>query len=246
MMARCFVIQPFSPEFDQLYDRVFAPAIRDAGMEPYRVDTEPHVSVPVENIEAGIKASEACLADISTNNPNVWYELGFAIAHGKPVVIVCSEEREDDLPFDVQQRNIMHYCRAPYDLRSLRENVTTRLRDVCGERERVSYLAGVDRHTEIGGLRGAEAAALISIASNSVTGDANIHPSQVRHDLEPAGFDDTAIALAMEGLRRRELVCEVRTRDARNVEYTAFCLTKQGKSWLQQHQDEIAAVKEAA
>jgi hypothetical protein len=245
-MARCFVIQPFSPEFDKLYEQVFAPAICDAGLEPYRVDTKPHVSVPVENIEAGIKDSDACLADISTDNPNVWYELGFAVAHGKPVVIVCSQDRTGDLPFDVQHRNVMRYCDSPHDLRGLRENVSTRIKEVSGERERMAYLGELHRESDIAGLRGAEAAALVSVASNAMTGDAQIHPSQVKHDLEPAGFDETAIALAMEALRRRNLICEVKTRDARDVEYTAFCLTDQGKEWLQQHQDEIADAKQPA
>jgi hypothetical protein len=245
-MARCFVIQPFSPEFDRLYDQVFAPAIRDAGMEPYRVDTEPHVSVPVENIEAGIKESDACLADITTNNPNVWYELGFAVAHGTPVVIVCSEDREGDLPFDVQHRNALRYCDSPNDLRGLRENVSKRLKQVSGERRQISYLSGIDTESDIAGLRGAEAAALISIASNAMTSDAQIHPSQVKHDLEPAGFDDTQIAAAMEGLRRRDLVCEVKTKDARGMEYTAFCLTDTGKDWIHEHQDDIAAEKQTA
>jgi hypothetical protein len=245
-MARCFVIQPFSPDFDRLYDQVFAPAVRDAGMEPYRVDTEPHVSVPVENIEAGIKDSDACLADISTNNPNVWYELGFAVAHGKPVVIACSDDREGDLPFDVQHRNIMRYCRAPKDLRTLRREVSERLKHVCCERRRIAYLAGIDRQTNIAGLRGAEAAALVSIASNCMTADASIHPEQVKHDLEPVGFDDTEIALAMEGLRRNQMVCEVKATDTHGTEYTAFCLTPQGKDWLQHHQDDIAAENEAA
>lgn len=243
-MARCFVIQPFSDEFDKLFDEVFAPAIRDAGMEPYRVDTEPHVSVPVENIEAGIKDSDACLADITTNNPNVWYELGFAVAHGTPVVIVCSDDRDGDLPFDVQHRNVLRYCNSPNDLRGLRDNVSARLKEVCCERRRVEYLAGFDESTDIAGLRGAEAAALVSIASNCMTGDAQIHPSQVKHDLEPAGFDDTKIALAMESLRRENLVCEVKTKDSRGMEYTAFCLTDNGKDWLQKHQDEIAAEKD--
>ncbi|MBU0719064.1 MAG: hypothetical protein KJ749_12505 [Planctomycetes bacterium] len=44
-MGRCFVIQPFDDggEFDKRYEDVFLPAIRDAGLEPYRVDRDPSV-----------------------------------------------------------------------------------------------------------------------------------------------------------------------------------------------------------
>jgi hypothetical protein len=41
-MPTCFVMQPFDAQiFDKRYQDVFAPAIIDAGLEPYRVDLEP-------------------------------------------------------------------------------------------------------------------------------------------------------------------------------------------------------------
>jgi hypothetical protein len=88
-MGKCFVIQPFDRgRYDKRYEDVFAPAIREAGLEPYRVDRDPSVSIPIEDIEAGIESCEACLAEISTDNPNVWFELGYAIASRREVVLV--------------------------------------------------------------------------------------------------------------------------------------------------------------
>ena len=40
-MPTCFVIQPFSREFDQRYRDVYQRALEDAGLEPYRVDQDP-------------------------------------------------------------------------------------------------------------------------------------------------------------------------------------------------------------
>src|SRR5580698_7444267 len=95
-MPTCFVIQPFDAgKFDKRYNDVYAHAIKDAGLEPYRVDKDPAAGVPIEAIEEGIRTSAICLADITTDNPNVWYELGFAFASGRPVVMVCSKERPD-------------------------------------------------------------------------------------------------------------------------------------------------------
>jgi len=43
-MATCFVMQPFDGSiFDRRYDEIFAPAIRDAELDPYRVDQDPKV-----------------------------------------------------------------------------------------------------------------------------------------------------------------------------------------------------------
>lgn len=79
-MAQCFVMQPFDGDvFDKRYDDVFAPAITEAGLEPYRVDKDAGVAIPINDIESGISNSEICFAEITTDNPNVWFELGYAI-----------------------------------------------------------------------------------------------------------------------------------------------------------------------
>jgi hypothetical protein len=88
-MGKCFVIQPFDKgRFDKPYADVFAPAISEAGLEPYRIDRDPTVTIPIEDIQAGIESCEACLAEISTDNPNVWFELGYAIASQREVVLI--------------------------------------------------------------------------------------------------------------------------------------------------------------
>ena len=119
-MGTCFVIQPFDRgPYDKRYEDVFEPAISEVGLEPYRVDRDPGVSIPIEDIQSGIRASDVCLAEITTDNPNVWFELGFALASHKPVVLVCSEEREK-FPFDVQHRTIITYATdSPRDFERL-------------------------------------------------------------------------------------------------------------------------------
>jgi hypothetical protein len=110
-MAICFVIQPFDKgPYDKRYEDILKPAITDAGLEPYRVDQDPSVTIPIEDIENHIREAEICLADISTNNPNVWYEVGFAFANGKPVVLICAEPRAEAFPFHVRHRHIISYA----------------------------------------------------------------------------------------------------------------------------------------
>ena len=106
-MATCFVIQPFDRGvYDKRYVDVFRPSIEAAGLDPYRVDEDPSVAIPIRDIERGIRNAEVCFAEISTDNPNVWFELGYAIAARKPVVMVCSESRIR-FPFDVAHRTIV-------------------------------------------------------------------------------------------------------------------------------------------
>ena len=68
-MPRCFVIQPFDggERYDKRYADVFEPAIRDAGLEPYRVDRDPGVSVLIDDIEQGLVIpgpAGACLGSV--------------------------------------------------------------------------------------------------------------------------------------------------------------------------------------
>ena len=83
-MDKCFVIQPFDKDkFDKRFEDIFKPAIIKADLEPYRIDQDLTVRIPIEEIEKGIKESAICFAEITTDNPNVWYELGFAFASEK-------------------------------------------------------------------------------------------------------------------------------------------------------------------
>ena len=109
-MATCFVMQPFDKDkFDRRFDDTFAPAIKAAGLEPYRVDRDPGVSIPIDEIQKGISGAEVCFAEITTDNPNVWFELGYAIASNKAVCLVCSKERTTAFPFDVRHQMIIEY-----------------------------------------------------------------------------------------------------------------------------------------
>jgi nucleoside 2-deoxyribosyltransferase len=110
MKGRCCVFQPFDKgPHDKRYDDIIAPAINAAGLEPYRVDRDDGVVIPVETLHEEIRTAMVCLADITTQNPNVMYELGFAIASGKDVILICSTQRSEKFPFDIQHRGIIQY-----------------------------------------------------------------------------------------------------------------------------------------
>jgi hypothetical protein len=61
MSSKCFMIQPFdNGKFDKRFDDVFDPAVRAAGLYPYRVDRDPGVSVPIDDIERNIREAIVC------------------------------------------------------------------------------------------------------------------------------------------------------------------------------------------
>ena len=106
----CFVIQPFdNGKYDQRYRDIIKPAIESCGFRSYRVDEDYGVEIPISTIEARIIDASFILAEITTDNPNVWFELGYALANSKLVILMCSDERKSNFPFDIRHRNILIY-----------------------------------------------------------------------------------------------------------------------------------------
>ncbi|MDQ3920701.1 MAG: DUF4071 domain-containing protein, partial [Acidobacteriota bacterium] len=81
----CFVLMPFGKkpdaagavvDFDAVYKNLIAPAISDAGMEPLRADEEMTGGVIHKPMFERLILCEYAVADLTTANANVFYELG--------------------------------------------------------------------------------------------------------------------------------------------------------------------------
>lgn len=165
---RGFVIQPFDKgKFDKRYTGTFRPAIEAAGLEAYRVDQDPATSIPIDEIEAGIRGAAVCFADITTDNPNVWFELGFAIAERKPILLVCSDERANQFPFDIQHRTVIRYkTESAQDYGDLAAKITTRLIALLAKQSTLEAAAQPSSVRPVEGLEPQEIVALVSVAQN--------------------------------------------------------------------------------
>lgn len=232
-MSHCFVIQPFDDGvFDNRYEDVFAPAIKEAGLEPYRVDRDPSVSIPIQEIEAGIKDARICLADISLDNPNVWFELGFAIASSKEVILVCSDQRQTRFPFDVQHRSIIKYkTGAPRDFAALKNSIKTRIDALMQKAETLIGAADVSRLQKIEGLEQNEVVALAAIGENISTSTDVAPVYQIRSDMENSGFTKLATTMALHTLAKRGLILACTIGDSFDPD-AGYSLTDEGWEWI--------------
>lgn len=239
-MATCFVIQPFDGGmFDKRFADVFAPAVKDAGLDPYRVDQDPSVSVPIAAIEQGIRDAALCLADITTDNPNVWFELGFALASGKEVVMVCSKERVTKFPFDVQHRSIISYTtEAPSDFQKLRESITARVRAVMKKGHDLDKLAATPLR-EAEGLLPHEMVCLAVVMENTPTPGDHVPAHAVEKDMRRAGFTSLAASLSLRSLLKKRMVETEKVTDDQGYEYVAYFVSERGQEWLLENQDKL-------
>ncbi|MEC3887418.1 nucleoside 2-deoxyribosyltransferase [Xanthomonas campestris] len=104
----CFVMQPFAAPLGDYYEKIYKPAIEKAGLKPVRADADIFGTGKImDQVWDGIRAAKVLVAELTTRNPNVFYELGLAHALEKPVVLVSS--REDDVPFDLQHIRVIYY-----------------------------------------------------------------------------------------------------------------------------------------
>jgi hypothetical protein len=237
-MSRCFVIQPFDGgAFDKRYDDVLQPAITDAGLEPYRVDKDPASVVPIDDIEEKIRSSDICLADITSDNPNIWYEVGYAFANHRPVVMICAKPRPTDPPFDVRHRHIIFYTSdSPSDFKKLQSGITERLKAQIHKAEAMRTVESLSVVKAEYGLTNYEQAALISIMENRLVPDQGVTPQDIRKDMRNAGYTDIAASLSLESLRRKGLV-ELAEASDFNETYTVVTLTSSGLDWMLENRD---------
>lgn len=240
-MERCFVIQPFDGGmFDKRFDDVLVPAIDAAGLEPYRVDRDPSVTIPIDEIQSGIQSSRVCLADITRDNPNVWFELGYAIASRRGVVLICASERSARFPFDVQHRSIIRYSTdSPRDFKGLEAQITARLRAIIEKETKLGALARMTAQVTVEGLEQYEIATLVAVAQqlHEPNGGAAYH--LIQEDMEKAGFAKIATTLGIRKLLSKGLLESFEETDYNEFTYTVYRVTDDGMTWLFANTDRL-------
>ena len=109
MKPYCFIIMPFGRktdesgrvvEFDQVYDTIIKPAVEEAGLNPIRADEEFLGGIIHKSMFERLIICEYAIADLTTANANVFYELG--VRHGiRPHSTILTFAKGMRLPFDV-------------------------------------------------------------------------------------------------------------------------------------------------
>lgn len=238
-MSKCFVIQPFDGgKFDKRFRDTIAPAIKEAGLAPYRVDQDPNVEVPIDAVEEGIRESVICVADISTDNPNVWYELGYAFASGKAVVMLCSDERVGTrYPFDIQHRTIVSYqSESSSDFLKLKKQVKERIEALLKKSERLREIAHSDPVATLEGLSQPELAVLATLAGDSALPGSATSLYSLKHDVERVGFTSVGFGLGLRRLIRKNLIETVDIESDNGDTYPGTRPTEAGWQWIEDNE----------
>lgn len=112
-----FVAMPFGKkhgsdgqliDFDDIYQRLFKPALEAAGLEVFRADQEQSAGGIRKDMFQELLIADLVLADLTLDNPNVWYELGVRHALRARGTILVQGPRETQ-PFDTYTDRKLRY-----------------------------------------------------------------------------------------------------------------------------------------
>lgn len=138
----CFVLMPFGKkphaggaliDFDSVYQDLIAPAIREAELDPLRADEEMTGGIIHKPMYERLILCEYAVADLTTANANVFYELGLRHAVRPWSTVLLFAEGSGQLPFDVGPLRALPYKLGsdgkPVEVPQARQALTARLRE---------------------------------------------------------------------------------------------------------------------
>lgn len=104
-----FVIMEFSERFNKIYNKVIRPTCENQDILCIRVDEICSPGKITSDILEAIKEVDIIIAEISPNNANVFFELGYAIAFDKPIIPLVNGSERNKLPFDIYDIRTIFY-----------------------------------------------------------------------------------------------------------------------------------------
>lgn len=102
-----FVVMQFSDQFNDLFENVISPICQEYGYHVVRADNIYKNGLIIEDITKSIIESKLIIADITPQNPNVYYEVGYSHALNKNTILLAEEGVI--LPFDIAPYRVIFY-----------------------------------------------------------------------------------------------------------------------------------------
>jgi hypothetical protein len=113
---QAFVAMWFDTDLAPAWKEGIEPALEEAGYQPLRIDQLAHNEKIDDKILVEIRKSGLMVADFTGNRGGVYFEAGFAMGLGIPVIWCVRETDIDAVHFDTRQYNHVTW-RDPADLK---------------------------------------------------------------------------------------------------------------------------------
>jgi hypothetical protein len=143
-----FVLMPFDAAFNDVYRLGIKPAAEGAGAYCERIDEQIFAESILARIYNQIAKADLIVADMTGRNPNVFYEVGYAHALGKTVILLTKNAA--DIPFDLK-----HYPHIIYadSIAGMKDNLAKRIAYHLANPEKKEELAPTQLDFTISGTK---------------------------------------------------------------------------------------------
>jgi len=123
--AFAFVVMKFDDqELEDAYELAIEPAINAAGLKTVRVDKVSIEGTITDEIVRLIKMCSLVVADLTGERPNCYYEVGFAHALGRPMIL--SIKKGEKIHFDLVTRQFLIWN----NIRELKNELELRIKRI--------------------------------------------------------------------------------------------------------------------
>lgn len=154
--VKCFVIMPISNQygyddghFTLVYEDIIKPAIQANNMKPIRADETKNTNLIQLDILKKIIETPIAICDMSSKNPNVFYELGMRQAFNMPTVLIKDEETS--APFDISGLRYITYNKnmKHREVKSAVEELTKCINETYSKKDDKSEINSLIRLMEL-------------------------------------------------------------------------------------------------
>jgi hypothetical protein len=125
-----FVVMQFDG-FNDLYADVIRPVTLSFDLNPVRADEIFRTGVIMEDIIKKLITSQVVIAEVTAQNENVFYEVGYAHALNKPTILLADKSKK--LPFDIAGHRCIFYENSINGKQKLEEALKNHLAAVTNE-----------------------------------------------------------------------------------------------------------------
>jgi len=127
----CFVIMPFEQDLDELYEQVIKPVVEKCGLTCKRADEIKSTREVMDDIVESICRARVIVADLTWQNPNVFYELGIAHTLGKETILI-SQRAITTIPFDLYHIRRIEYENTAPGGQKLKRDLVLTIKEILG------------------------------------------------------------------------------------------------------------------
>lgn len=131
---KAFVVMQFSSPYNEVYLHVIKDLCKELDIETIRADEIYGPGMIIRDVIDRIAASQLVIADISPDNPNVYFEVGYALALNKPIILLAQRRPPSTpLPFDLSAFRVLFYDDSIGGKPKLEEGLRSHLREILGK-----------------------------------------------------------------------------------------------------------------